>query len=217
MPIASFFYFIEKNRFRALLGYNFSWDRVLLCTSVRPGTDDVTFTVLKAVTVLPQHPQDYRHVPSQPVRLSLDCISLLDTATLQITCLNFFLGLITRGSMEVKANDFYSPCQHFNVTVALLVDPMKEYNTTCTPEYHPGKSTTVEEEPSRENSLNHTCGIVGNMSNCTHVFLHLAMDVKCKFEMKWEEKGEVGYTHLKLRKGCEIHQKSNGWRISLLK
>ncbi|MEJ1274614.1 transmembrane protein 156 [Cricetulus griseus] len=93
-------------------------------------------------------------------------------------------GLITRGSMEVKANDFYSPCQHFNVTVALLVDPMKEYNTTCTPEYHPGKSTTVEEEPSRENSLNHTCGIVGNMSNCTHVFLHLAMDVKCKFEMK---------------------------------
>uniref|UniRef100_A0A8C2N554 Transmembrane protein 156 n=1 Tax=Cricetulus griseus TaxID=10029 RepID=A0A8C2N554_CRIGR len=97
-------------------------------------------------------------------------------------------GLITRGSMEVKANDFYSPCQHFNVTVALLVDPMKEYNTTCTPEYHPGKSTTVEEEPSRENSLNHTCGIVGNMSNCTHVFLHLAMDVKsvtCSVKITW--------------------------------
>ncbi|XP_021085362.1 transmembrane protein 156 [Mesocricetus auratus] len=97
-------------------------------------------------------------------------------------------GLITRGSMEVKANDFYSPCQRFNDTVALLVDPMEEYNTTCTPESHPGKSTTVEEDPSRENSLNHTCGTMGNSSNCTHVSLHLAMDVKsvtCSVKITW--------------------------------
>lgn len=91
-------------------------------------------------------------------------------------------GLITTGSMEVKANDFYSPCQHYNVTVALLVDPVKEYNATCTPEAHPGKPTGVED------SLNHTCGIMENTSNCTHVSLRLAIDVKsatCSVKMTW--------------------------------
>ncbi|XP_051029978.1 transmembrane protein 156 [Phodopus roborovskii] len=97
-------------------------------------------------------------------------------------------GLITRGSVGMKANDFCSPCQHFNVTVALLADPMKEYNTTCTPESHPGKSTIVEENPTRGNSLNHTCRIMQNTSNCTHVCLHLAMDVKsvtCSVKITW--------------------------------
>ncbi|XP_038182861.1 transmembrane protein 156 isoform X3 [Arvicola amphibius] len=96
-------------------------------------------------------------------------------------------GLITTGSMEVKANDFYSPCQHYNVTVALLVDPMKEYNATCTPEAHPGKPTGVEDPP-RGDSLNHTCGIMENTSNCTHVSLHLAIDVKsvtCSVKITW--------------------------------
>lgn len=96
-------------------------------------------------------------------------------------------GLITTGSMEVKANDFYSPCQHYNVTVALLVDPMKEYNATCTPEAHPGKPTGVEDPP-RGDFLNHTCGIMENTSNCTHVSLRLAIDVKsvtCSVKITW--------------------------------
>ncbi|XP_036057378.1 transmembrane protein 156 [Onychomys torridus] len=96
-------------------------------------------------------------------------------------------GLIMRGSVEVKANDIDSPCQHFNVTVALLVDAMKEYNTTCTPETHPGKSTTVE-EPTREDSLNHTCRIMGNSSTCTHISMSLEMAVKpvtCSVKIMW--------------------------------
>ncbi|XP_075799543.1 transmembrane protein 156 [Microtus pennsylvanicus] len=96
-------------------------------------------------------------------------------------------GLITTGSMEVKANDFFSPCPHYNVTVALLADPMKEYNATCTPEAHPGKPTGVEDPP-RGDSLNHTCGIMENTSNCTHVSLRLAIDVKsvtCSVKITW--------------------------------
>ncbi|XP_055480082.1 transmembrane protein 156 isoform X3 [Psammomys obesus] len=88
-------------------------------------------------------------------------------------------GLIMRGLMEVKANDFYSPCQHFNVTVALTVDPTKDYNTTCTPETLPEEVAAVEEAPAREESLNHTCRIMRNMDNCTHISLLLEMDVKC--------------------------------------
>lgn len=97
----------------------------------------------------------------------------------------------------MKANGFYSPCQHYNVTVALLLDPMKEYNTTCTPEAHPGKPTGVEDP------LNHTCGIMENTSNCTHVSLRLAIDVKCKFERK----GESPY--IKLRR-VSIHKIKKG-------
>lgn len=97
-------------------------------------------------------------------------------------------GLIMRGSMEVKANDVSSPCQHFNVTVALLVDAPREYNTTCTPGTHPGNSTTVGEEPTREDSLNHTCGIMGNTSNCTHISMSLEMAVNpvtCSVKITW--------------------------------
>ena len=108
--------------------------------------------------------------------------------------------------MEAKAGDFYSPCQHYNVTVALLVGPLKEYNATCTPEAHPGKPTGVEDPP-RGDSLNRTCGIMENTSNCTHVSLRLAIHVKCKFERKEEGDGEVGHPYIKLRRGYEFHQK----------
>lgn len=143
---------------------------------------------------------------------ALNFVFFLNTTTLKISFLNLFLGLITTGSMEVKANGFYSPCQHYNVTVALLLDPMKEYNTTCTPEAHPGKPTGVEDPPWGD-SLNHTCGIMENTSNCTHVSLHLAIDVKCKFERKGERNREVGCPYIKLRRGSEIHQKSNSWKF----
>lgn len=105
-----------------------------------------------------------------------------------------------KGSVEVKASDFYSPCQHFNVTAALLADPMKEDNTTCTPEAHPGEATTVDKDPAREKSLNHTCRFMKNTNNCTHIFLRLEMDVKRKLERKLEGKGEFGHVYLKLRK-----------------
>ncbi|GAB1289676.1 Transmembrane protein 156 [Apodemus speciosus] len=97
-------------------------------------------------------------------------------------------GLVMKGSMEVGANDFYSPCQYFNVTAALIADPMKEDTTTCTPETHPGKATTVDKDPAREKFLNHTCRFMKNTNNCTHIFLRLEMDVKpvtCSMKITW--------------------------------
>lgn len=113
-----------------------------------------------------------------------------------------------RGSKEVKASDFYSPCEYFNVTVALLADPVKE-DTTCTPEGHPGEAIALDEDPVREKSLNHTCRFMKNTDNCTHIFLHLEMDVKCKSERKLEEEGEFWYLYIKLRESCEVCQKSS--------
>ncbi|KAL1791045.1 transmembrane protein 156 isoform X1 [Sigmodon hispidus] len=97
-------------------------------------------------------------------------------------------GLIMRGSMDVTAKDIYLPCQHFNVTVALRVDPTKEHNTTCTPDAYNGKSTTMEEGPTGQNFLNHTCGIMEDTSNCTHISMHLEMNVKsvtCSVKITW--------------------------------
>ncbi|XP_028621135.1 transmembrane protein 156 isoform X2 [Grammomys surdaster] len=97
-------------------------------------------------------------------------------------------GLVMRGLMEVKAGDFSSPCRYFNITAALIADPMKEDNTTCTPETHPGKATAVDEDPAREISLNHMCRFIKNTNNCAHIFLHLEMDVKsvtCSMKITW--------------------------------
>nr|XP_021496366.1 transmembrane protein 156 isoform X2 [Meriones unguiculatus] len=68
------------------------------------------------------------------------------------------------------------------------VDPTKDHNTTCTPETHPEKATAVEAAPAREEALNHTCRIVRNMDNCTHISLLLEMDVKsitCSMKITW--------------------------------
>lgn len=117
-------------------------------------------------------------------------------------------GLVMRGSKEVKASDFYSPCEYFNVTVALIADPVKE-DTTCTPEAHPGEAIALDEDPVREKSLNHTCRFMKNTDNCTHIFLHLEMDVKCKSARKLEEEGEFWYLYIKLRESCDVCQKSS--------
>ncbi|KAL2780128.1 transmembrane protein 156 isoform 1 [Daubentonia madagascariensis] len=96
--------------------------------------------------------------------------------------------LIMRGSMEVKANDFHSPCQHFNFTVAPLVDPLEECNTTCNPKSHTRKAAIMEEETTKEESINHPCRIMEYLSNCIHVSLHLEMDVKnviCSMKITW--------------------------------
>lgn len=97
-------------------------------------------------------------------------------------------GLVVKGSLEVRASDLYSPCQYLNITAALLADPMKEDNTTCTPETHPGKATTIDKDPAREKSLNYTCRFMKNTNNCTHIFLRLEMGVKpvtCSMKITW--------------------------------
>ncbi|XP_017382759.1 transmembrane protein 156 isoform X4 [Cebus imitator] len=96
--------------------------------------------------------------------------------------------LIRRGSMEVKANDFRSPCQHFNFTVAPLVDHLEEYNTTCHLKKHTTTSTIMEEEPSKENSITHPCRIMEYLNECIHISLHLEMDIKsitCSIKITW--------------------------------
>nr|XP_039324294.1 transmembrane protein 156 [Saimiri boliviensis boliviensis] len=96
--------------------------------------------------------------------------------------------LIRRGSMEVKANDFRSPCQHFNFTVAPLVDHLEEYNTTCHLKNHTRRSTIMEEEPSKENSITHPCRIMEYSNECIHISLHLEMDIKsitCSMKIIW--------------------------------
>ncbi|XP_008585753.1 PREDICTED: transmembrane protein 156, partial [Galeopterus variegatus] len=96
--------------------------------------------------------------------------------------------LIMRGSMEVKVNDFLSPCEHLNFTVAPIVDHLEEYNTICDLKTHTRKSTTMEEDPSKEKSINHTWGIVEYPTNCIHISLHQEMDVKnvtCSMKITW--------------------------------
>uniref|UniRef100_A0A8C6WAY4 Transmembrane protein 156 n=1 Tax=Nannospalax galili TaxID=1026970 RepID=A0A8C6WAY4_NANGA len=97
-------------------------------------------------------------------------------------------GLIMKGSMRVKANDVYSHCQSFNFTVTPVVDPTEEYNATCTSRALPSKSTTVAEDSTREKSVNHTCKIMANTSNCTQISLYLEIDVKnvtCSMRITW--------------------------------
>nr|XP_021531329.1 transmembrane protein 156 isoform X4 [Aotus nancymaae] len=96
--------------------------------------------------------------------------------------------LIRRGSMEVKANDFRSPCRHFNFTVAPLVDHSEEYNTTCNLKNHTRRSTIMEAEPSKENSITHPCRIMEYPNECIHVSLHLEKDIKsitCSMKITW--------------------------------
>ncbi|XP_013373508.1 PREDICTED: transmembrane protein 156 [Chinchilla lanigera] len=96
--------------------------------------------------------------------------------------------LTLRRSMDMKAKEFFSPCQHFNFSVTPVVDQLEESNTTCRLRAHTRKSVIVEEEPTKENSLNHTCGVLEYSNNCTHVSLHLEMDIKnitCSTKITW--------------------------------
>ncbi|XP_023558571.1 transmembrane protein 156 [Octodon degus] len=97
-------------------------------------------------------------------------------------------ALIMRRSMDMKAKKFFSPCQHFNFSVTPEVGRLEESNTTCSLRAHTRKSAVEEEEPTEENSLNHTCRIREYSSNCTHLSLHLEMDVKnitCSTKIAW--------------------------------
>ena len=95
-----------------------------------------------------------------------------------------------RGSTEVKANDFHSPCQHFNFTVTPMVDHLEEYNITCNLKTHTRRSAIKEDDPTKETDINHTCRIMEHPNNCINISLHLEMDVKSKFLRKLEGKGE---------------------------
>ncbi|XP_004419036.1 PREDICTED: transmembrane protein 156 [Ceratotherium simum simum] len=96
--------------------------------------------------------------------------------------------LIMKGSMEEEANDFHSPCQHFNFTVAPTVGHLEEYNITCNPKTHTRRSAIMEEEPAEEKSIDHTCRFMEYPNNCIHISLHLEMDVKnftCSMKITW--------------------------------
>uniref|UniRef100_A0A8C3WZ69 Transmembrane protein 156 n=1 Tax=Catagonus wagneri TaxID=51154 RepID=A0A8C3WZ69_9CETA len=96
--------------------------------------------------------------------------------------------LIMRGSMEMKTDDFHSPCQHFDLAVAPMVDHLEEYNITYNLKTHTRRSAIKEEDPTKETSLNHTCRTMENLNNCINISLHLEMDVEnfiCSMKITW--------------------------------
>nr|XP_055240778.1 transmembrane protein 156 isoform X4 [Gorilla gorilla gorilla] len=126
--------------------------------------------------------------------------------------------LVRRGSMEVKANDFHSPCQHFNFSVAPLVDHLEEYNTTCHLKNHTGRSTIMEDEPSKEKSINYTCRIMEYPNDCIHISLHLEMDIKnitCSMKITWYILVLLVFIFLiilTIRKILEGHRRVQKWQ-----
>ncbi|XP_073747638.1 transmembrane protein 156 isoform X2 [Callorhinus ursinus] len=126
--------------------------------------------------------------------------------------------LIMKGSTEVKANDFRSPCQHFNFTVAPIVDPLEEYNITCNLKTHMRRPAIMEEDSPKEKSMNHTCRTMEYLNNCTHLSLHLEMDVKnftCSMKITWYVLVLVVFIFfliLTLHKILESHRRMWKWR-----
>ncbi|KAM9678982.1 transmembrane protein 156 isoform 2-T2 [Trichechus inunguis] len=96
--------------------------------------------------------------------------------------------LVMRESMNVKASDFHLPCQHFNFTVASIVDPLEEYNITCNLNTYTRKSAIMVEDSAKEKSINHSCRITEGLNSCIHISLHLEMDIKsviCSMKITW--------------------------------
>ncbi|XP_027455540.2 transmembrane protein 156 isoform X3 [Zalophus californianus] len=126
--------------------------------------------------------------------------------------------LIMKGSTEVKANDFRSPCQHFNFTVAPILDPLEEYNITCNLKTHMRRPAIMEEDSPKEKSMNHTCRTMEYLNNCTHLSLHLEMDVKnftCSMKITWYVLVLVVFIFfliLTLHKILESHRRMWKWR-----
>ncbi|XP_045626504.1 transmembrane protein 156 isoform X1 [Ursus americanus] len=126
--------------------------------------------------------------------------------------------LIMKGSTEVKANDFRSPCQHFNFTAAPIVGPLEDYNITCNLKTHTRRPAIMEEDPPTEKSMNHTCRTMEYLKNCTHISLHLEMDVKnftCSMKITWYVLVLVVFIFfliLTLHKILESHRRMWKWR-----
>ncbi|XP_071077226.1 transmembrane protein 156 isoform X2 [Desmodus rotundus] len=126
--------------------------------------------------------------------------------------------LIMRGSMEVKANDFHSPCQHFNFTVEPAVDHVEEYNITCNLKANARHSAIMEEDPTKEKSMNHSCRIMNYSNNCIHISLHLEMDVKnfyCSVKITWYILVILVFVFLlifTIHKILEVHRQMQKWQ-----
>ncbi|XP_036129734.1 transmembrane protein 156 [Molossus molossus] len=126
--------------------------------------------------------------------------------------------LILRGSTEATANDFHSPCQHFNFTVAPTVDRLEEYNISCNLKTDTRSSAIMEEDPTKEKSINYTCGIMNYPNNCIHISLHLEMDVKnflCSMKITWYVLVALVFTFLLIliiHKILEVHRQVRKWQ-----
>ncbi|XP_021557310.1 transmembrane protein 156 [Neomonachus schauinslandi] len=131
--------------------------------------------------------------------------------------------LIMKASMEVKANDFRSPCQHFNFTVAPIADPLEEHNITCNLKTRMRRPAITEEDSPKEKSMNHTCRTMEYLNNCTHISLHLEMDVKnftCSMKITWYVLVLVIFIFflaLTLHKILESHRRMWKWRRNTYK
>ncbi|XP_036993901.2 transmembrane protein 156 isoform X1 [Artibeus jamaicensis] len=126
--------------------------------------------------------------------------------------------LIMRGSMEMKANDFHSACQHFNFTVEPTVDHLEEYNITCNLKANTRSLAIMEEDPAKEKSMNHTCRIMNYPNNCIHISLHLEMDVKnfyCSMKITWYILVIFVFIFLlifTIHKILEVHRQMQKWQ-----
>nr|KAF6394032.1 transmembrane protein 156 [Pipistrellus kuhlii] len=123
--------------------------------------------------------------------------------------------LIMRGSMEAKANYLLSPCRHFNLTVAPAVDHLEEYNFTYNPKPATRSSAVMEEEPTKEKSMNHTCGIMNYSNNCVYVSLHVEMDAKnffCPMKITWYVLVILVFILVFLLTLIEVHRQGQKWQ-----
>ncbi|XP_036920224.1 transmembrane protein 156 [Sturnira hondurensis] len=125
---------------------------------------------------------------------------------------------IMRGSMEMKANDFHSACQHFNFTVEPAGDQLEEYNITCNLKASTRSSVIMEEDPAKEKSMNHTCRIINYPNNCIHISLNLEMDVKnfyCSMKITWYILIILVFIFLlifTIHKVLEVHRQMRTWQ-----
>ncbi|KAM8803603.1 transmembrane protein 156 isoform 1-T1 [Rhynchonycteris naso] len=122
------------------------------------------------------------------------------------------------GSMEVKANEFHSICQHFNLTVAPIADHLEEYNVTCNLNTSTTGSAVMEEDPTKEEAISHTCGIMNYPNNCIHISLHLETDAKyfsCSMKITWYILVILVYIYifiLIIHKILHVHRRVPKWQ-----
>ncbi|XP_055981540.1 transmembrane protein 156 [Sorex fumeus] len=96
-------------------------------------------------------------------------------------------ALVIRGSIEEKTNDLDSSCRHLYITVPSTINHLEEYNITQNLKAHPYAEIS-DGGPTQDKSRNHTCTIMNYPNNCTHISLHLEMDVKnfiCSTKITW--------------------------------
>ncbi|XP_054995963.1 transmembrane protein 156 [Sorex araneus] len=96
-------------------------------------------------------------------------------------------GLVMRGSIEENTNYLNSSCRHLYITVPSAVNHLEEYNITQNLKAHTYAAMS-DGDPTQDMSRNHTCTVMNYLNNCTHISLHLEMDVKnfiCSIKITW--------------------------------